>query len=125
MAVRGGRAVDRTTEFKRLDDALGVHREELAHGRFNAGFNYRGSRYLGGASLNYSSSAFWSDVLTSPYAGYTDAFTLVNASAGMKWTGDRMVGMIKVTNLLNQDVQQHVFGDILKRSVSFEVRIHQ
>ena len=30
---------------------------------------------------------------------------------------------MKVTNLFNQDIQQHVFGDILKRTVSFEVRI--
>ena len=93
--------------------------------RFNAGFNYGGSRYLGGLSINYSARAFWADVLTTPYAGYTDAFTLVNASAGMKLKGERMTGLIKVTNLFNQDVQQHVFGDILKRSVSFEVRIHQ
>jgi len=30
-----------------------------------------------------------------------------------------------VNNLLNQDVQQHVFGDMLKRSVVFEVRVRR
>jgi hypothetical protein len=30
---------------------------------------------------------------------------------------------VKVTNLFNQDIQQHVFGDILKRMVVFEVKV--
>jgi len=30
--------------------------------------------------------------------------------------------LVKATNLLNQDIQQHVFGDILKQNVSFEAR---
>jgi hypothetical protein len=38
-------------------------------------------------------------------------------------TGSGVPGAVKVTNLFNQDIQQHVFGDILKRTVSFEVRI--
>jgi len=36
-----------------------------------------------------------------------------------------VTGVVKVNNLLNQDVQQHVFGDILKRSVTFEVRVRK
>ena len=78
---------------------------------------------LGSASVNYSDQSFWSDVLTSPYFGYSDAYTMVNGSVGAKWMNGRLTGMIKVTNLLNQDIQQHVFGDILKRTVSFEVRV--
>jgi hypothetical protein len=30
---------------------------------------------------------------------------------------------VKVTNLFNRDIQQDVFGDILKRMVVFEVRV--
>ncbi len=73
--------------------------------------------------MNYSDKAFWSDVLTSPYHGYTDAYTMVNGSFGVKWTNGKVTTLVKVTNLFNQDIQQHVFGDILKRTVSFEVRI--
>ena len=78
---------------------------------------------LGSASVNYSDKAFWSDVLTSPYFGFTDAYTMVNGSFGVKWMNGKVTTLVKVTNLFNQDIQQHVFGDILKRSVSFEVRI--
>ena len=78
---------------------------------------------IGSASVNYAGKAFWSDVLTSPYFGYTDAYTMVNGAVGAKWMNGKVAGLVKVTNLFNQDIQQHVFGDILKRTVSFEVRI--
>ena len=48
---------------------------------------------------------------------------MVNGSLGAKWMKGRVTTMVKATNLFNQDVQQHIFGDILKRTVSFEVRV--
>ena len=61
-------------------------------------------------------------MLTNAYSGYSDAFTLVNASVGMKWANGRITTLVKATNLLNRDIQQHVFGDIIPPSVNFEVR---
>ena len=49
--------------------------------------------------------------------------TLVNAGFGVRWLGERIVTSIKVTNLGNQEIQQHIFGDILKRQVAGEVRV--
>ena len=73
--------------------------------------------------MNYSDKAFWTDVLTSPYHGYTDSYTMVNGSIGARWFREKLTTSVKVTNLFNQDIQQHVFGDILKRMVVFEVKI--
>ena len=56
--------------------------------RFNAGFGYNGARFLGSGSVNYSDEAFWSDVLSEPHSGFTDAYTMVNGSFGVKWSGD-------------------------------------
>ena len=47
---------------------------------------------------------------------------LINAAAGVRWMGDRLVTSIKVINLANAEVQQHIFGDILKRQVVGEAR---
>jgi outer membrane receptor protein involved in Fe transport len=91
--------------------------------RFNAGFNFSASRYLGNVAVNYVSDAYWQDVLDSRYAGPTDAYTLLNAGAGVRWMGERLVTSLKVTNLLDEEVQQHVFGDILKRQVAVEARV--
>ena len=43
---------------------------------------------------------------------------------GVKWgSQDRVVTTVKVTNLANQDIQQHVFGDITKRQIVGEMRV--
>ncbi len=94
-----------------------------ANNRFNAGVNFSASRYLGNVAVNHSGDAYWQDVLDSRYAGPTEAYTLVNAGFGVRWMGERLVTSVKVTNLLNDDVQQHVFGDILKRQVVGEARV--
>jgi outer membrane receptor protein involved in Fe transport len=90
--------------------------------RFNAGLNINGRRYVASAAVNYSARALWSDVLTSAYHGFTDTYTLVNGSVGRRWSDGAITTSIKATNILNKDIQQHIFGDILKRSVTAEVR---
>jgi outer membrane receptor protein involved in Fe transport len=95
-----------------------------AKNRFNvgAGFNY--SRFLGNVSISYSDGAFWQDVLDDRYHGTTEAYTLVNAGFGVKWgPRDRITTSVKATNLGNQNVQQHVFGDITKRQIVGELRV--
>ena len=95
-----------------------------AKNRFNAGVNWGAKRYLGSVSANYSDSAFWADVLSGPYQGFTDSYTLVNASFGMKWNDGKIITTLKGTNLLNQTVQQHIFGDLMKIGVAFQVSIY-
>ena len=90
--------------------------------RVNAGFNFDQARYLGSLSLSYTDKAFWSDVLTSAYHGFTDAYTMVNGSGGVKWQQGRITTLVKVNNIFNKEIQQHVFGDIITRSVIFEAR---
>ena len=90
--------------------------------RFNIGLAASTARYITNVSLSMASRAFWADVLTPAFHGYSDAYKLVNASLGRKWNEGRMTTTLKVTNLFNQSVQQHVFGDILRRTVVGEVR---
>ena len=94
-----------------------------AENRFNAGFNFSHSRFLGNFSVNFSDAAYWQDVLDARYAGTTEAYTLVNAAFGVRWLDDRVTTSIKLTNLGNEEVQQHIFGDIIKRQVVGELRV--
>ncbi len=89
--------------------------------RFNAGVSWRGARAWGSLAVNYTDEIFWSDVLGDAYAGYTDSFARVDASLGLRWARGRLSTALEVTNLLDEEIQQHVFGDILKRSVTLEV----
>jgi iron complex outermembrane receptor protein len=91
--------------------------------RFNVGTSINYDRFLGNFSISYTDSAFWQDVLDDRYHGTTKAYTLVNAGFGVRWAGDRVTTSVKATNLANQDVQQHVFGDILKRQIVGELRV--
>ena len=90
--------------------------------RFNAGVTWNGSRLLGSTSVNAATDAFWSDVLTSAYHGHTDGYATVNGSVGVKWQDGAVTTTVKVTNLFNQTIQQHIFGDLLRRTVVGEVK---
>ena len=89
--------------------------------RFNAEVNWNGSRLLGAASVNAATDAFWSDVLSAGFHGYTDGYAMVNGSFGVKWQGGAITTTVKVNNLFNQTIQQHIFGDLLRRTVLGEI----
>ncbi len=91
--------------------------------RFNTGFDFSYLRFLGNVSVNYTDSAYWQDVLDLRYAGTTKAYTMVNGGFGVRWLGEKLVTSLKATNLGNADVQQHIFGDIVKRQIVGEARI--
>jgi iron complex outermembrane receptor protein len=91
--------------------------------RFNAGVSFSHDRFMANLSVSYSDEAFWQDVLTAAYSGTTDAYTLVNGGFGYRWN-DRFTASIKAVNLGNDDVQQHVFGDLTKRQISAELRVN-
>jgi outer membrane receptor protein involved in Fe transport len=95
-----------------------------AKNRYNLGASVDYARFVGNLSVSYSDSAFWQDVLDDRYHGTTEAYTLVNAGFGVKWgAGDQITTSVKVTNLANQDIQQHVFGDVTKRQIVGELRV--
>jgi outer membrane receptor protein involved in Fe transport len=93
-----------------------------AKNRFNVGGNVNYMNWFGNVSLNYTDEAYWQDVLDARFAGTTDAFTLVNAAIGYRWFNEKVVTSLKLTNIGNQEIQQHIFGDILRRQVVGEVR---
>lgn len=90
--------------------------------RFNIGASYDRGRFLGNASVSLVDDAFWQDVLDARFHGPTEAYTQVNAAFGVRWLGDRVISSIKVINLMNEDIQSHVFGDIVKRQILGELR---
>jgi outer membrane receptor protein involved in Fe transport len=90
--------------------------------RFNAGLNFSQSRFLGNVSVSYVDDAFWQDVLDARFAGPTENYTQVNGAFGVKFAGEKVTAALKVINLLNEDIQSHVFGDFLKRQVIGELR---
>ncbi len=91
--------------------------------RFNLGVSYNGPRVLGNLNVNYSDKAFWNDVLSEPYWGYTDSYTMLNATIGVKLAQGRATVSLRGTNLLDQDILQHIYGDLMRRAVVAELRV--
>jgi outer membrane receptor protein involved in Fe transport len=93
--------------------------------RANVGLNLDYQRFLGDVTVQYTSEAFFRDVLDATYAGFTQPFTVVNVGGGVRLAGDKTVLMVKVRNLANEPVQNHLFGDLLKRQIVAELRLRQ
>jgi iron complex outermembrane receptor protein len=94
-----------------------------AKNRFNAGVSMNASRWIGNVQLSFVDKAYWQDVFNPDFAGFTDSYTLLNATVGARWADGKVTTSIKGTNLLNQTVQQHIYGDIFKIGVVGEVRV--
>jgi len=90
--------------------------------RLNVGLGYAGKRFFGNANVNYASEALWVDVFADGYAGFTDEYTMLNATLGMKFVDGKVTLSLKGMNLTNEKILQHIFGDVLKRSVMLELR---
>ena len=90
--------------------------------RFNTGFDFNDQRVLGNLSVSYTDEAYWQDVLDARYAGTTKPYTIVSGGIGVKWLGDKVITSLKINNLGNEEVQQHIFGDIVKRQIVGEAR---
>ncbi len=91
--------------------------------RFNLGVQFDRQRYFGSFEVNYTDEAFWQDVLDSRFHGSTDAWAMVNAALGARFgANDRFSASLKANNLANKEIQQHIFGDILKRTIVAELK---
>jgi outer membrane receptor for ferrienterochelin and colicin len=89
--------------------------------RFNIGVSGTRGRYFANMSASFVDSAFWQDVLPG-YQGTTNAYTLADGGIGVRSIDRKMTVAFRGKNLLNKPIQQHVFGDIIRRTVTGEVR---
>ena len=90
--------------------------------RFNLGVSYNGERYYVNGNVNYADGAFWTDVLDERFWGATDSYTMVNLGFGVHFMDGRATFGVIGSNILDEEVQQHIFGDIISRKISGELR---
>ena len=82
--------------------------------RLNTAITYNSDGWYGSLGANYQDEAFWTDVLDSRFWGPTDSFTMVNLSLGYRFS--ETVGLsVSGQNIFDEELQQHVFGDIISR----------
>jgi outer membrane receptor protein involved in Fe transport len=72
-------------------------------------------RWSGSFSTSYTGRAFWVDVLDERFWGTTDDFVLVDGGLGVDLWKRRAQLRLSATNLLDDSIKQHVFGDVIRR----------
>ena len=87
-----------------------------------AGLTYRRNGWTAAGDLRYTGEAFWSDVLTPPFWGTTDGFWNLNGRAAYRLTNRNWELWLSGTNLLDEKIKSHVFGDIVRRRVTAGLR---
>lgn len=106
-------------------EVTGIPADEInlpPENRANFSLAYDAGRWFVNGNLNYQDEAFWTDVLDSRFHGPTDAFTQINLGAGVRFAGDKVTLSVQAQNVTDEEVQQHVFGDILERKIIGQVR---
>ncbi len=101
----------------------GIPEEELGKApthRANVALGWDGGTLFVNANANYQSEAYWADVLS--IQGTTDAFTMVNATIGLRLFDGRATLSIIGQNLFDERLQQHLFGDIITRKVTGQLQ---
>ncbi len=112
--------------YQQAPDVTGISADEVnrpPQNRFNIGWNGWQDNWYYGASVNWVDEAYWTDVLDSRFWGYTDSYTMVNASLGYMFMDGLGEVSVRVTNLANDKILQHIFGDVIERRAVAEVSL--
>ena len=62
-------------------------------------------------------------MLTPEYPRILERIHVGGRGIRVKWRAGTVTTSVKVTNLLNRTIQQHVFGDLLRRTVFAELKL--
>lgn len=105
-------------------DVVGIPLNEYnraPENRLNLGLSYDQGNFFANFNANYADDAFWTDVLDARFHGPTDSYTQFNVGFGMRLMEDQMQISITAQNVTDEEVQQHVFGDIISRKITGQV----
>ena len=79
---------------------------------------YHVNEWTVSGDLHYSDEAFWTDVLTPPFWGGTAAYRRVNARVSYRLPNRFWELWLSATNLFDEKIKSHVFGDTVRRKVT-------
>ncbi len=92
--------------------------------RVNAGVTTSFKNIFGTIDGSFVDKSYWQDVLDSRYSGKTSDYTVLNLVLGARFNNDKATIQARVNNLANEAIQQHIFGDVMKRSIMLELKIN-
>ena len=103
-------------EFEGVNE---VEQNKPPEWRGNLGLSYDTGMWFVNGNVNYQDDAYWADVLN--VRASTDSFTQFNVSLGVRLLEERMTLQVIGANVTDEDVQQHIFGDIISRKITGQI----
>jgi outer membrane receptor protein involved in Fe transport len=85
--------------------------------RASLGLLYEVPAFYVNGVVSYQDDAFWADLVDPRAWGPPDSFTMFNLGAGVRFNQGRMKLSVTAMNLFDSTVQQHVWGDFIRRRV--------
>ena len=82
-----------------------------------------GPRWRGSLNVAYTDEAFWMDGFDSRFWGTTDSYVLTSGQVAVTLPGSAAEIVVSAINMFDRKIQQHVFGDILRRQLKTELRV--
>ncbi len=92
--------------------------------RYNLSIGYSANQLFGRLAWSHSDEFFSTDVLDSRFHGQVDAYDMLNLNLGYRFLDNRVSANLKIVNLTDEEIQQHIFADVMKRNMSLEVRVN-
>jgi len=89
--------------------------------RLNFSLGYDSEHFFVDSAVNYVDDAYWTDVLDSRFWGPTESYTSLNLTVGYRFNDNITLSVIG-NNITDERIQQHVFGDIISRRVTGNLR---
>ncbi len=94
-----------------------------ARDRLGVGAQVDRGRWYAGLTWDHVDRTFWQDVLTSTFWGFVPSYDLVGIRGGWRFHAPGIELSAQVTNLLDEEIQQHIFGDIIDRRASVALTV--
>lgn len=85
--------------------------------RANIQISYDAEKFFADAVVGFVDDAVWTDVLDARFHGPTDSYTSVSLTLGYQFS-DKVSFSVIGNNIFDEEILQHVFGDIISRRVT-------
>ena len=117
VTARGSYTFQATPTLKDNTTPYPLQINRPARNKASAGVTYARDAWTASSDVTYTDRAFWADVLTEPFWGYTDSLVNVDALARYQLPAKAWRVWVSATDLLNRRIKSHVYGDTITRRV--------
>ena len=118
LALRSSYTYRDVPKLTNADTPFPLQINKPANHQAVVGATYLPGRWTLSGDAQYTGKAYWADVLTEPFWGFTESYVNVNARVAYRLRANPWQLWLSATNLLDQEIKSHVFGDTVRRKVT-------